>query len=94
MLLVKYQCSINDGLWVIIMCQLGSSAVTNVLLYCVMLIRGETVHVGGQGVHENSPLFSLYFAVKLKILWNSIEMYYSVICYTGEKENNKVNRKY
>lgn len=76
------------------MCQLGSSVVTSVLLYCEMLIRGETIHVGEQRVHENSPHFSLYFAVKLKILLNSIEMYYQVICYTGEKDNNKMNRKY
>lgn len=49
------------------MCQLGSSVVTNVLLHCVMLIRGEIVHVGGQEVYENSLHFSLYFAMKLKI---------------------------
>lgn len=41
---------------------------TNVPLWWEMLIMGEAVQVGGQGLHENALYLLLGFAVNLKLL--------------------------
>lgn len=46
--------NINNGLGVIIMCDLGSSIVTNVSLWCGLVIAGEVVCTGAGGILEIS----------------------------------------
>ena len=62
--------NVNDGLWVTMMSQCRSincfKKKKKVPLWSGMSIAGETVHVCGQGVEENSVYFLLNFAVDLK----------------------------
>ena len=61
--------NVNDGLWVTTMSQCRSISCfkKKVPLWWGMSIAGETVHVCGQGVEENSVYFLLNFAVDLKL---------------------------
>ena len=47
--------------------QISSSVVTNISLWCKILILRRTVHMWGQSAYKNLQYFLLYFAVNLKV---------------------------
>ena len=61
----RVTCNVNQGLWVIMMCQCWFINVTNVPL---LLITGEAMNLCRQGVYGKSLYLPLNFAVNLKLL--------------------------
>lgn len=63
----KNESDVNHGLWVIMICHVGSSIVTNVLL-CREMIMGEIMHELAQGINGKSLYFPPQFFCEPKLL--------------------------